>query len=211
MSFLRNKMNKTEFKNYFTLNKIFSLKDIRKSIPNFSYRQIDRWEKDLFLVKVKKGYYMFLDQKIDQSFLFFMANKIYNPSYISLETALKFYGLIPEENFQITSVSSKKTVQFNNSFGFFRYSHIKPELFWGYKIIDGQEKVLLAEPEKAILDYLYLHFELKTENDFKEMRINKNSFSNNINLEKFKRYLIMFNNKALNKRVDNFLKALKND
>jgi len=211
MSSFRNKMNKTEFKNYFISDKIFSLKSIRKSMPNFSYRQIDRWEKDSFLLKVKKGFYMFSDQNLNKLFLFFVANKIYSPSYISLETAFKFYGLIPEENFQIVSISSRKTTKLDNVLGFFSYHQVKPQLFFGYRILEGEEKVLMAEIEKAILDYLYLHSELKTEDDFKGMRINKDSFLKNVNFEKLQKYLNLFNNKALEKRVSVFLKTIKND
>ena len=100
MSCYRNKMNKLEFQNYFKQYKVFSLKDVRKQAPDFSYRQINRWEKDGFLGKIKQGFYIFSGQELNKYFLFFTANKIYAPSYISFETALKFYGLIPEEVFR---------------------------------------------------------------------------------------------------------------
>ena len=212
MSCCRNKMNKTEFKNHFKQDQIFSLKSIRKSMPDFSYRQIDRWEKAGFLKKIKKEYYMFSDQEINQFVLFFTANKMYEPSYTSLESALKFYGLIPEEVFQVTSISTKKTVTFDTSLGGFKYRHIKPTLFWGYHFIQNEaQKILIADPEKAILDYLYLNPRLKSENDFKEMRINEQSFSENIDLKRFQKYLKNFNNKALTKRANNFLKAIQYD
>jgi len=205
-------MNKIEFKKQFSLDQIFSLKSVRKSMSNFSYRQIDRWEKNGFLNKIKQGFYMFSDEKLDRFSLFLIANKIYAPSYISLETALKFYGLIPEEIFQITSISSNKTAKFNTMVGSFSYGHIKPKLFWGYYFIEnGQQKILIAEPEKAILDYLYLHPELKTANDFKEMRIDKDSFFEKINLNKFENYLKAFDKKALIKRTNIFLKTIEND
>jgi len=212
MSSCRNKMNKLEFKNYFTPYKVISLKDIRKSIPNFSYRQINRWERDGFLSKIKQGFYTFSDQELNEYFLFLTANRIYAPSYISLERALKFYGLIPEEIFQVSSVSTKKTNKFNNFIGNFNYHHIKPSLFWGYRFMDfDEQKILIAEAEKAILDYLYLHPELKTKNDFAEMRINKHFFIENINLKKLYIYLELFNNKALTKRVKVFLSTIQND
>ncbi len=71
--------------------------------------------------------------------------------------------------------------------------------------------MLIADAEKAILDYIYLHFELKTENDFKELRINSNSFNENINLDKLNKYLSKFKNKKLNKRLEVFLKTIQND
>lgn len=71
--------------------------------------------------------------------------------------------------------------------------------------------MLIADAEKAILDYIYLHPELKTEDDFKELRINSNSFNENINLDKLNKYLSKFKNKKLNKRLEVFLKTIQND
>lgn len=205
-------MNKIDFQKRLTPYGVISLENIYKSFPDFSYKQISRWQKDGFLIKIKQGFYTFTDQKIDDYFLFLIANKIYEPSYISLEKALKYYGLIPEEIFQITSVSTKKTNIFNNSIGSFSYRHIKESLFWGYHFIsNSNQKVLIADAEKAILDYIYLHSELKTENDFKELRINNNSFNENINLDKLNKYLSKFKNKKLNRRLEVFLKTIQND
>ena len=205
-------MNKIDFQKRLTSYGVISLENIYKSFPDFSYKQISRWQKDGFLIKIKQGFYTFTDQKIDDYFLFLIANKIYEPSYISLEKALKYYGLIPEEIFQITSVSTKKTNIFNNSIGSFSYRHIKESLFWGYHFIsNSNQKVLIADAEKAILDYIYLHSELKTEDDFKELRINSNSFNENINLDKLNKYLSKFKNKKLNKRLEVFLKTIQND
>lgn len=212
MSYYRNKMNKIEFQKKLSPYGIFSLGNIYKSFPDFSYKQINRWQKDGFLIRVKQGFYTFNDQKIDNYFLFFAANKIYEPSYISLERALKYYGLIPEEVFQVTSVSTRKTASFNNAMGFFSYRHIKESLFWGYHFISNlNQKILIADAEKAILDYLYLHPELKTKDDFAELRINNDSFNENVNLDKLNKYLSNFQNKKLNKRTATFLRTIQND
>ena len=153
-----------------------------------------------------------VDRKMDQNFLFYAANKIYSPSYISLEKALKFYGLIPEEIFQITSVSTKKKTNFVTQVGNFSYRHIKPGLFFGYRLLDFDgQKILMAEPEKAILDYLYLNPRLKTNNDFYEMRINREIFPETVDLAKFQKYLEAFKNKSLIRRATVFLTTIQND
>src|SRR5690606_39269280 len=132
-----------------------------------------------------QGIYCFSSQKIDRNLLFYTANKIYSPSYVSLQMALKFYNLIPEEIFQITSVSTKKTTEFKTDLGNFSYRHLKPSLFFGYQLIEfGEHKILLAEPEKAILDYLYLHPHLKKKPDFAEMRLNQDEFKSQVDLKK---------------------------
>lgn len=195
-----------EFQNCLSDYYVFSLKDILKIIPNFKRIQLDRWEKKGYLKKIKRGYYCFYSEDVSRNFLFYVANRIYAPSYISLEIALKFYGLIPEEIFQITSVSTKKVASFETDIGNFNYRHIKPSLYWGYRLVEfGKQKILIAEPEKAILDYLYVHPNLKTAADFESMRINVDEFSRQINLEKFQKYLQAFENKVLFKRAKIFL------
>lgn len=212
MSHYGNIMNVIDFQNQFRLYQVFSLQDIRKTVPGFSYRQLDRWEKKNYLQKIRRGFYMFPREKVDERFLFVIANRIYSPSYISLERALKFYGLIPEEVFQVTSVSTKKPVTFSTSIGNFTYRKLKPSLFWGYTLLTVREqKMLIAEPEKAILDYLYLHPELKTVDDFMGIRINTDRFREQVNLRKLQKYLEAFQSKSLVKRAQIFLSTISND
>jgi predicted transcriptional regulator of viral defense system len=188
------------------------LRDIKKIVPDFSYRQLDRWEKKGYLRKLKQEYYCLAERETTQSFLLYTASKIYSPSYISLEKALKFYGFIPEEIFQITSVSARKTANFLTPVGDFSYRHIKPSLFFGYKLLEfGKQKILMAEPEKAVLDYLYLHPRLRTADDFREMRMDREEFSGHVDYEKFKNYLTAFQNKSLARRAEIFLSTIQND
>ena len=197
-----------DFQNQFSIYPVFSLQDVRKVFSDFSYRQLDRWEKKGYLKKLKRGFYYFSTQDVNQNFLFYTANKIYAPSYVSLEMALKHYGLIPEEIFQITSVGTKKTTNFQTSVGNFSYRQIKPSLYFGYRLVEfGQQKMLIAELEKAILDYLYIHPKLKTTADFEGMRVNIDEFRSHINLEKFQKYLEAFRSKALSKRAHVFLRT----
>lgn len=201
-----------DFQKQFSLYLVFSLLDIQKVYPDFSYRQLDRWEKKGYLIKIKKGYYSLSGNDNNKHFLYYVSNKIYSPSYISLEMALSYYNLIPEEVFQITSVSTKKTNNFNTSVGNFNYRHIKPSLYFGYKLLEFEERnILIAEPEKALLDYFYLNAQLRTADDFIEMRINNDEFIDQINLKKFNRYLGAFENKILVKRAKIFLNIIQND
>lgn len=87
---------------------------------------------------------------------FELANVLYTPSYISLETALSYYRIIPEVTYATTSISLKPTNEFECMGRLFSYSTIKKTLFFGYskKNIGGKE-ILVADKEKALLDYLY--------------------------------------------------------
>lgn len=212
MSFIRKIMNILEFKNHMAHYPVFSLQELKKVFKDFSYRQLDRWEKKGYLKKVKRGFYVLSERQMDQNLLFYTANKIYPPSYVSLQTALKFYGLIPEEIFQVTSVTTKKTTHFEAGMGNFIYGHLKASLYWGYIFVDyGIQKILMAEPEKAILDYLYLNPHLKTRDDFAEMRINVDEFRARVSEEKFNHYLKNFESESLTKRAQLFLKTMQHD
>ena len=85
-----------------------------------------------------------------------IANRLYFPSYISFDTALSYYRLIPETIYTVTSVTSKPTREFEVNGLSFDYRRIKKEAFTGYipKKIHG-ETVYIATPEKAVADFLY--------------------------------------------------------
>jgi len=78
---------------------------------------------------------------------------------VSLEFALNFYGLIPEKVVEVTSVSTKKTARFSNEFGGYTYQHIAPGAFQGFRSVKDSNgfRSFIAEPEKAVVDFLYLN------------------------------------------------------
>jgi len=120
--------------------------------------QLYRWAKAGKLVPLRRGMYALADRyrqaPINPAEL---ANHIYRPSYLSGLWALGFYGLIPEKVTTFTSVTTRVPRRFENPLGLFEYRHLKQSAFFAYravKIIDS--KVLLAEPEKALLDLWHL-------------------------------------------------------
>ena len=104
-------------------------------------------------VKLRNNFYTLKDSQPSQ---YLIANKIYQPSYISLKNALSHYGIIPEVVYAITSVTTKISRQFATPKGDFIYQRIKRKAFTGYglQLID-KDNVLIAAPEKALADYLY--------------------------------------------------------
>ncbi len=118
------------------------------------------------LIRVKKGIYLFgPDYRKGPYSMEILANKIYGPSYVSLEYALSYYGLIPEYTHEVTSVSTKRMRHFNTPIGRFSYCYLPTKLYVvGYNLIQVMDYgfALLATPEKALADLLYLrdfHFE----------------------------------------------------
>ena len=188
---------------------VFNLNDIRKIEAEFDLRRLNEWKDKGYIKMIRRGYYIFSDLELNESVLFLIANKIYSPSYISLEMAFSYYNLIPESVYGITSVTSQKTNSFKTNLGEFIYSHIKPELMFGYNLVKcGIHSFKIAEIEKALLDYFYLNPQIKTKDDFAGMRFNKEAFKNNSDREKLLSYLKIFNNKSLKKRLEKFLKHI---
>jgi len=190
---------------------IFSLNEIRNFEPDFYRPRLNEWQDKGYIKKVVRGYYIFSDLQLSEEILFKIANRIYLPSYISLESALSYYHLIPESVYGITSISTRKTYHFRTSIGEFIYRTLKPPLFFGYDLIKFQERYLkMASIEKALLDYFYLHSDIETEQDFDSLRINKEMFFEKVNEEKLQNFLRKFNQKKLTGRINHFWSYIKN-
>ncbi len=121
--------------------------------------QLSRWVKAGKLHQLKRGLYVLAEpyRKVSPH-PFLIANRIKNASYVSLQSALAWYDLIPEYVPVVTSVTTTRTDTFHSSEGSFLYRHIKKSMFTGYRyteLLDGQF-VFLAQPEKALLDLIYL-------------------------------------------------------
>ena len=81
------------------------------------------------------------------------------PSYVSIESALSYYGLIPERTMGMTSVVTGRSKTFRTPIGWFSYKSIPEDLFpIGVRSVDGY---LMASPEKALCDYLYTRKDLR--------------------------------------------------
>lgn len=194
-------MQYLEFYNALRIFPVFSVQDIRKQFPEFDSRRLVEWQQKGYIIKVRRGFYCFKDQIAGESFLYYAANKIYSPSYLSLESALSFYGLIPEAVFTATSITTRNTAHYETAIGSFDFKHFKPGLFFGYKMMrDSGLTIKIAEPEKLILDFFYINI-LNSVEDIKEIRFNGILAEEIIDWEKLKRYQGIFNSRILDKRI----------
>ncbi len=115
-------------------------------------------EKSGDLIRLKKGLFV-VSSEISNRTLSreLIANHLYGPSYISLESALSFYGLIPEKVHAVRSVIMKRAKAFSTPLGNFDYSTV-PEDYFSIgiyqEIIDDRYAYLIASPEKAICDMI---------------------------------------------------------
>jgi predicted transcriptional regulator of viral defense system len=196
-------MNYLEFKNRMFDLGCFNTHQVYAWKPDFDRNNFVRWVKKGLLLRLRQGYYTFPEYKSKPDFALFIANRIYRPSYISLHTALAFYGIIPEAVVQITSVTSLKTASFQNEFGEYEYKSVRKELMFGYDIksIANGQSLQLALPEKALLDLLYLYPFYNTEQEMEDLRLDEDFLLDELDLQRLENYLSKFKSKALQRRV----------
>ena len=196
-------MNFLEFKNKMVDLACFSVDQVYAWQPGFDRNNLSRWTKKGLLVRLRQGYFTFPEFIGKPNFAFYFANRIYRPSYISLHTALSFYGLIPESVVQITSVSTLKTASFANPIGEYAYKSIKQELMFGYEmkpLPDGRT-LLMASPEKALLDLLYLYPQYHTTTDLLDLRLDEDYLHDDLKVDVMKNYTAAFKSKVFDNRV----------
>lgn len=169
---------------------LFTLSDLPKIFTfknaNTLKHLIRRLAKEKIVEKLARNRYCFLHAKKEASD-FVIANFLVFPSYISLETALSYYGILSQFPYQITSITLLKTRKVkvrNKTFG---YAKVKNDYFKDFIKIDD---FLIASREKALFDYMYFVYKglrstgnipdivehLKEKNTIKYMRENADPF-----------------------------------
>jgi predicted transcriptional regulator of viral defense system len=186
---------------YMTLEKnkfyIFSYNDILSFYPREKIdtlkKMFRRWRENGWLYLLKRGLYELTYPKDYNLPDIYIANRLYSPSYVSLETALSNFSIIPEVSMAVTSVSTKPTRQFKNKHGLFIYHTLKPEFFNGYYVEKhGVFDILIAEPEKALIDFLYFKSFRDKNFNLKNERLDKDVISR-LNKKKLNKYAKLFN------------------
>ncbi len=202
-------MNILEFKEKFYELACFNINQIYAWQPDFDRNNLTRWVKKGYLVRLRQGYFTFPEYKKNPDFSLFIANRIYRPSYISLHSALAFYGMIPEAVFQTTSVTSLKTTFFKNDFGEFSYKSLAENLMFGYDLrpMEGDKTILFATPEKALLDLLYLYPFYNNKTELEELRLDEDFMHEDLNKDLLVDLTGKFHNNALLQRVKLLIKT----
>ena len=120
--------------------------------------KISRMIKKKEIIQVKKGLYVLSPEFGNQINLKILANLIYGPSYISLEYALSYWGLIPEKVEEVTSMTNKRNKVFETPVGRFSYKYLQSSKFSVgiERITEETGAFLMASKEKAICDRLAL-------------------------------------------------------
>ncbi len=120
---------------------------------------ISRFLKRRQIHPLKNGLYLSSDffekHRLDTSYVFYLANVLRTPSYVSSWTALQYYNLTTEAILTITSVTPKITRTYQTKAGTFVYQSIHRELFTDFSLVKGTFEYFIASPSKALFDLLY--------------------------------------------------------
>ena len=114
-------------------------------------------EKNGYIIRLKRGLYVVNPEHSGKTLSSeLIANHLYAPSYISMSTALRYYGLIPEAVYVHQSMTVKHSRSFQTPIGSYDYKYISREAFWvGVRSIHkGDYAFLMASPEKALCDLI---------------------------------------------------------
>jgi len=154
--------------------------------PAEAGKQLSRWVKSGKLIQLRRGLYLLSEPyRKTQPHPFYLANKLQRGSYVSLQSALEYYGLIPEYVPAVTSITTRRSQTLATPLGNFIFRHVKSELFFDYVQIDmgGKQLAFVATPEKSLLDLLYLTPSSDNPSYLRELRLQN---LENLNIERLK-------------------------
>ena len=163
------------------------------------------------VVRIHRGLYClagkYLRGRMDP---FVLAQRIYGPSYISLETALSWHGWIPEAVYTITSVSLDRSREFDTPLGRFSFTKVPQSVLYAEvnRVTREGDHFLLASPLKALADYVYVHkCDWTSSRPVVESLRVEESLLKNIELEAFSSLWKNYSSR----RVQRFLEGVRKD
>ena len=170
--------------------------------------QLSRWVTHGKVVSLRRGVYTLADRArkapVDPAML---AQHLCRPSYLSGLWAMGFHDMIPERVVVHTSVTTRLPARFDNACGAFEYRHIKQPCFFGYEqVAYGSGTILVARPEKALLDHWHLAAGEWTEDRLAEMRYQN---MNAVDSRRLQEYAARFKRPRLDRAVDRWLRLAK--
>jgi len=172
---------------------------------NHVRQQLSRWVKSGRIYQLRRGLYALAPpyQKVNPH-PFLIANRLQRASYVSRQTALAFYGMIPDTAQATLSVTSGRPERLETRLGVFEFRRVKPELLAGYRMIGlGQsqpkQQALVATPEKALLDLIYLQPKGDSAEYLGELRLQN---LERLDLDELRRQAETFNTPKLRRAVN---------
>jgi len=197
-------------KNLTKLNELpyFRTSNLEAFLPhlkkNSIYRKITRWHRKGFIIKLKKGFYVSKEYRkehsTDVNYLYYLANVLRYPSYVSSTFVLQNKGVLTDVTFPITSITTKTTRKYYGKMGNFFYYSISPKLYIGYeRLLYNDEPIYVATLAKALFDYLYIRYskvKIRSGVVIERERLNLDEFSKK-DIPEFRKYCDLSKSKML--------------
>lgn len=173
--------------------------------------QLSRWTKAGRILQLRRGVYLLASpyRKIEPH-PFLIANYLRSGSYVSLQSALAHYGMIPEHVPVVTSVTTARPERLNTPMGVFSFHHMKQSCFFGYLQVEISQKqyAFIATPEKALLDLVYLTPQGERDLYLRGLRLQN---LETINTEILERAAERFGNAKIRRGVKNAKRIIKEE
>jgi predicted transcriptional regulator of viral defense system len=169
--------------------------------PNGVRLQLNRWTKSGRIHQLRRGLYAVAPpyQRV-KPHPFVIANRLQRASYVSMQSALAFYDLIPDTVNVTVNIAAGRPERLSTPLGIFEFRHIKPDLFKGYRMIDlSGQQALVATPEKALLDLIYLQPNGETKEYLQELRLQN---LDRLNLDEMRKQAEAVNKPKLRRAVE---------
>jgi len=189
----------------------FSIRDLALIDPGFRQPTLSEWNRKSQVRMLARGWYVFADVQVDLPLLFDVGCQAYSPAYVSLESALSWYELVPETVHAITLVGTRTTRTSATDAATFVWRTVKPCRWFGYRVVEyGRgRQFLIAEAEKAVLDYLYLHPSLRTMGDMLSVRLDGAGFAT-LDHDRLEQWALRFEHARLVRQVHALEEAMHN-
>ena len=173
--------------------------------------QLNRWVQDKKIIRLTRGVYSLSEPYIKiKPDLYSIAAVIKPASYISLQSALSFHGLIPEHLYQHIGVTAGRGQEFNTPLMDIKFFHIQRNLFWGYRTLTSQmdQPAFMASAEKAFLDLIYFTPGAIGESFIQELRLQN---LENLDCKILKTLAKRFNSHKIETAAEKLIHFIKNE
>jgi len=178
--------------------------------PRYIRIQLARWINSGRIYQLRRGLYSIAPpfQK-SKPHPFLVANRLQHSSYVSLQSALAYYGLIPETVNTTVSVTTGRPERLETPLGIFEFQHIKTNLLFGYQMTDlGDQEALVATPEKALLDLVYFQSGGESAKYLHALRLQN---LDRLNLDRLKKQTEVFASPKMRAATKNLLQLIQDE
>ena len=190
---------------------VFSRADIEVVYPDLDPRRLYEWQLKGYILKLRNSWYCLPDFLKESHSTWIIANTVHAPSYVSLESALSFYGILPEGVYMCTSVCTTRTLRINMAGHEYEFCRLREKHYSGYRLEDTGSfgrRVRIAFPEKAVADFFYLRTSYNSEDEIRDLRFDESSLDGGLDLDRLYSYTGLYGTAALEKRIKILLKLL---